>query len=256
MLAGSVLYAMCLRSWRKTVRRPAPLAFSFLQPVMWILFFGFLFQRYRIGDSVDPLRYLDFLLAGVCAMTVLFGASQSGIEILRDLQSGFLARMLRSATEPTAVIGGKILADVLRLLAQAVVIALLGAALGVRLSTNLSGVAASLAALGLFAVAFCSLSCFVALRTGAHESMATFVHLINMPLLFTSTALVPKRQMPGWLAAASDYNPLSAAVGLTRRALLFDDISAAPTVLALLGAIAVLAFALVSYATRRAARGA
>lgn len=52
--------------------------------------------------------------------------------------------------------------------------------------------------------------------------MATFVHLINMPLFFTSTALVPDKQMPDWLSAIAGWNPLSLAVESLRGALLFQ----------------------------------
>ena len=41
----------------------------------------------------------------------------------------------------------------------------------------------SLVALGLFGFALASLSCTIALLTRAPESMAVFVHLVNMPLV-------------------------------------------------------------------------
>ena len=244
-----IVASLCLRTWRKTARRPAPLAFSFLQPIMWILFFGFLFQRYDTGSGGGG--YLDFLVAGVCAMTVLFGASQSGIGLLRDVQTGFLARMLRSAGAPMAVIGGRLLADVLRLMAQAAIIAALGVAVGAKLMPSVSGVIVTLVALATFAIAFCSLSYVVALVTGAQESMATFVHLINMPLLFTSTALVPTRQMPDWLAALSRFNPLTAAVDTTRNALLFGEYASARSNLFLLAGLAAIALISIAYTIRR-----
>jgi ABC-2 type transport system permease protein len=247
-----IVGSLCLRTWRKTARRPAPLAFSFLQPVMWILFFGFLFQRYETGFRGRGGGYLDFLVAGVCAMTVLFGASQSGIGLLRDLQTGFLARMLRSAGAPMAVIGGRLLADVLRLMAQAAIIAALGVAVGAKLTPTLPGIIVAFAALATFALAFCSLSYVVALVTGAQESMATFVHLINMPLLFTSTALVPTRQMPDWLATLSRFNPLTAAVDTTRNALLFGDYASVRSNLSLLAGLAAVALILIACTVRRA----
>ena len=246
-----IVWSLCVRTLRKTARRPATLAFSFLQPVMWILFFGFLFQHYDTGDGEGRGRYLDFLVAGVCAMTVLFGASQSGIGLLRDLQTGFLGRMLRSTSEPMAVIGGKLLADVLRLIAQAIAIALLGVLIGARLMPSIAGVIVTVAALALFAIAVCSLSCFVALKTSAHESMATFVHLVNMPLLFTSSALVPVRQMPDWLAMLSRFNPLTAAVDVTRNALLFDTYASAGRPLILLAGVAAVSLLLMASAVRR-----
>jgi len=246
-----IIGSLCLRTWKKTARRPTTLAFSFVQPVMWILFFGFLFQRYDIGVGEAGASYLDFLVAGVCAMTVLFGASQSGIGLLRDLQTGFLGRMLRSTPDPLAVIGGKVLADVLRLLAQALVIGMLGVLMGAKLTASGNGIIVTTVALFLFATTFCSVSCFVALKTGAQESMATFVHLVNMPLLFTSSALVPARHMPGWLATLSQFNPLTAAVDVTRNALLFDQYGAAWHDLILLAGLAATSLVLLASAVRR-----
>jgi ABC-2 type transport system permease protein len=83
--AIQILGAVCWRTWLKTARRPVVLTFSFVQPIMWILFFGFLFQRFNVGLVLHGVRYLDFLVPGVCAMTVLFGASQSGIGLIRDM---------------------------------------------------------------------------------------------------------------------------------------------------------------------------
>jgi ABC-2 type transport system permease protein len=233
-----ILGAVCWRTWLKTARRPVVLAFSFVQPIMWLLFFGFLFHRFDVG--LRGVRYLDFLLPGVCAMTVLFGASQSGIGLIRDMQTGFLQRLFDSPANPGVVLGGRLLADVVRLLAQAMVIGLLGLVVGTKLHLTLAGLVAALLALGLFAIAFCSLSCLVAMKTGAPESMATFVHLVNMPLLFTSSALVPARQMPDWLAAISRVNPLTLAVDASRDALLlgeFGSLGLAVTLLAAVGIV-------------------
>jgi ABC-2 type transport system permease protein len=240
-----ILGAVCWRTWLKTARRPVVLTFSFVQPMMWLLFFGFLFHRFDVGEILRRVRYLDFLLPGVCAMTVLFGASQSGIGLIRDMQTGFLQRLFNSPGNPGVVLSGKLLADVVRLLAQAVVIGLLGLLIGTKLHLTVSGLAATLLALGLFAISFCSLSCLVAMKTGAQESMATFVHLVNMPLLFTSSALVPTKQMPDWLAAISRVNPLTLAVDVSRDALLFGEFGSLGRALMLLAAVGIILLALV-----------
>jgi ABC-2 type transport system permease protein len=241
--ATKILGAVCWRTWLKTVRRPVVLTFSFVQPIMWILFFGFLFHRFDVGLGLPGVRYLDFLVPGVCAMTVLFGASQSGIGLIRDMQTGFLQRLFSSPANPGVVLCGKLLADVTRLLAQAAIIALLGLVVGAKLHFTLAGLLASLLALGLFAIAFCSVSCWVAMITGAQESMATFVHLVNMPLLFTSSALVPARQMPDWLAAISRVNPLTLAVDVSRDALLLGEFGSLRLALMLLAAVGIVLLA-------------
>jgi ABC-2 type transport system permease protein len=212
----NVVGEICRRTWKKTVRRPVLLTFSLAQPLLWLLLFGFLFERVHPAQ----MPYLDYLAPGVGAMTVLFGASQSGIGWIRDLQTGFLQRMLRAPASPALILFAKLLADTLRLLVQALIVLLMAFLLGARLSITPEYLPWGLLCLALFAFGFAALSSFIALATGMQEAMAAYVHLVNMPLLFTSTALIPREHMPAWLAAVGRWNPLSLAVDAWRGALL------------------------------------
>jgi len=235
--------AVAWRTWTTTWRRPVLLTFSLGQPLVWMLFFGFLFERFTLVGE----RYLDFLAPGVSVMTVLFGASQSGIGWIRDLNTGFLPRMLSTPAPASAILGGKVLADVARLLVQSAAVLLLALLLGARLHPRPAALLAGLVCVALFAVAFSCLSAAFALQVRAQEAMATFVHLVNMPLLFTSTALVPRGQMPGWLATVSRFNPLKLTVDAWRGALLHGEIPALRSLLLLTA----LAAALFLYALSR-----
>ncbi len=249
----AILAQTARRSWVKALRRPVPLAFSFVQPLWWMLIFGFLFHRYDLGPGYFRIPYLTFVLPGVCVMTVLFGASQAGIDLVRDLQTGFAQRMVRSTAHPGWILGGKLAADVARFLAQALVVGFLGKLLGAKLWIDWGAVLAAGLGLALFAVAYGSLSCWIALRTRAPESMAVFVHVLNMPLLFTSTALVPARQMPSWLADVAAWNPLSLVADALRQGLLWGRMGDMVRMLPPLLLLAVLMFALARHAMARAA---
>lgn len=231
------LRAVARRTWVSTWRRPVLLTFSLGQPLIWMLFFGFLFHRFPVGEGIG---YLDFLAPGVSVMTVLFGASQSGIGWIRDLHTGFLPRMLNTPAPPAAILGGKVLADAARLLLQSAAVLVLALFLGARLHPAPAALLAGLACLALFALAFSCLSAAFALQVRAQEAMATFVHLVNMPLLFTSTALVPRGQMPGWLATASRFNPLTLTVDAWRGALLRGEMPPLRSLLLLAATAAVL----------------
>ena len=217
--AAAVAWEVCRRTWTKTLRRPVVLTFSLGQPLIWMLLFGFLFQRFQVTTEAGG-TYLDFLAPGVAAMTVLFGASQSGVGWIRDLQTGFLPRWLQTPTSPHHLLLGKLAADVGRLLLQAAVVLALGLLLGARLHPRWPALPSAVLCLALFAAAMSGVSTALALRARAPEPLATFVHLVNMPLLFTSTALVPHRQMPDWLATVARCNPLTLAVEAWRGALL------------------------------------
>ncbi len=217
-----VVWLTARRTWTKTLRRPVVLTFSLVQPLVWMTFFGFLFERYRLTGLAE-IDYLDFLAPGIAAMTVLFGASQSGIGWIRDLQTGFLPRLLNTPASPHALLTGKILADVTRLLVQAAVVLGLAVLLGARMSPTWPALVPAAVCLALFATAFACVSCAVAFLTRAQEAMAVFVHVVNMPVLFTSTALVPAKQMPEWLASAARWNPLTLTVDAWRGALVFGE---------------------------------
>lgn len=220
MIGWRVMRAVFARTWRKVIRRPVPLLLSFVQPLIWMLFFGFLFHRFNLGPSESSLAYIDFILPGICAMTVLLGASQSGISLIRDIQIQFLPRLLATPAGPQWLLMGKVAADVTRLLAQAAVVGLLGLVLGAKVQTTVWPVLLAVSYLGVFATGYACLSCSIALRTQSQESMAAFVHVVNMPLFFTSTALVPTKHMPLWLETVAVWNPFSVVVNTMRQALL------------------------------------
>ncbi len=251
-MAVHVVRETALRTWLKTLRRPVPLTFSFVQPLIWMLIFGFLFQRFALGEAYAGLTYLDFLVPGICAMTVLFGASQAGIGFVRDLESGYLQRMVRACTRPGSILTGKVIADVARLLAQAVVVGAVGALVGARLRPGAGALVGAGLGLALFAVAYSSLSCWIALKSRFHESMAVFVHVVNMPLLFTSTALVPARQMPPWLQEIAAWNPLTLVADGLRGALIYGRAPDPVGALLPLALLAALLFGLARLAVVRA----
>lgn len=237
-----ILKVVYTRTWLKTLRRPVVLIFSFVQPMMWMLFFGFLFHRYALDSIGEGLSYIDFLVPGVCAMTVLFGASQSGISMIFDMRSHFFTRMVSTPADARLILAGKILSDVSRLLAQAAVVCGLGWLVGARMNMAIGPVFQALLALGLFAATFCCMSCLIAMKSQSQESMAVFVHVVNMPVLFTSSALVPVKQMPEWLEGIARWNPLTVAVDICRNALLFGERGSAGNGLILLSILALLMF--------------
>jgi ABC-2 type transport system permease protein len=240
----AVAWLVGRRTLIKVARRPVTLVFSLVQPLFWMLFFGFLMQRYPLSELPAGLTYLSFLVPGICAMAVLFGASQAGVSLVRDAQNGFLQRMLATPAPRWALHLGKVGADGVRLVLQALAVMALGVLLGAALQWSWWPLFNGLAALLLFAVGFGSLSCIIALKARKQETLATFVHLVNMPLFFTSTALVPHKQMPDWLAAIAAWNPLTLAVESLREALLFGTAAnAAFNLLPLAGLAALLASA-------------
>jgi ABC-2 type transport system permease protein len=226
---GRAFWLLFRRTWLKTLRRPVTLTFGFVQPLLWMAFFGFLFQRFTDARALGGLDYPSFVAPGVSLMTVLLGASQAGIPLIRDHQTGYLQRISFTPSSPALLLAGTLAADGSRLLVQALLVLVLGALVGARFEPQLAALPLAIVAVSSFAIGLSALSCCVAASVREPEPMGTYVHLVNMPLLFTSTALVPARHMPDWLASIAAFNPMSLVVDYWRAAWLGTPIPPAST---------------------------
>src|SRR5437879_12124034 len=71
---------------RKLIHDPVELLTRMVQPVLWLLIFGQVFNRTR-AIPTGGISYLDFMSPGILAQSVLFGAIFYGISLIyqRDL---------------------------------------------------------------------------------------------------------------------------------------------------------------------------
>jgi ABC-2 type transport system permease protein/oleandomycin transport system permease protein len=229
------------------------LTFSFVQPLWWLLLFGPLFAESLATEARAGLDYRSFVSPGVSLMTLLFGASQAGISLLRDAQTGMLARMLHTATPAAPLLLGKLAADVARFALLALCVLGLGVLLGARLSPSMRALPSAALAFVAAGALFASLSCMVAALAREPEVMGAYVHVVNLPILFTSSVLVPSRVLPSWLAWLAQVNPLSLTAEAWRALWLGLPPPSPEGLLALLGGSA-LSFALAAWALVRAGR--
>ena len=233
------LVLLVRRTLRKSQRRPVLFTFSFVQPLWWLLLFGSLFGRALPPEARLGLEYRSFVTPGISLLAVLFGASQAGIGFVRDAQTGMLMRVLHTATSAPQILFAKLAADVARLIVMALAVLLLGVILGAELRPEWSALPIACLTLCAFSALVASASCVVGALAREPEAMGAYVHVVNMPILFTSTALVPTRMLPAWLAWFAHINPLSTAAQAWRGLWL----SSTPPTLAQVGALSLFALA-------------
>src|SRR5437660_12896365 len=63
-------------------RIPEELVFATIQPVMFVLLFRYVFGG---AIAVSGTSYVNYLMAGIFAQTVIFGATSTGIGLATDL---------------------------------------------------------------------------------------------------------------------------------------------------------------------------
>jgi len=204
--------ALTRRLFIQLQRRPSTLIAGIIQPVMWLVLFGALFQNMPQRLFGTSQNYGQFLAAGVIVFTAFSGALNAGLPVMFDREFGFLNRLLVAplASRFSIVLASAIFIATLSLVQTSVIIAMsafLGAGLPSLLSLGLVVAIVLVLVLGVTA-----LSLGLAFALPGHIELIAVIFVSSLPLLFASTALAPLAFMPKWLQVVASLNPLSYAI--------------------------------------------
>ena len=215
--------ALTKRLFIQLKRRPSTLIAGVIQPLMWLILFGALFQNAPKGLFGESLSYAQFLSAGVIVFTAFAGALNAGLPVMFDREFGFLNRLL---VAPLASRFSIVAASAIYIVAlsfiQAVVIVAASAVMGAGVP-NIAGLGAIALIVFLLVIGMTALSLGLAFVLPGHIELIAVIFVTNLPLLFASTALAPLSFMPKWLQFVASLNPLSYAIEPIRYLYLHGD---------------------------------
>lgn len=199
-----------------------------VQPALWLLIFGEVFNNIRNLPIPGGFSYVQYIAPGVLAQSVLFVAIFYGITIVWERDVGLLTKLLSTPSPRLAIVVGKALAAGVRGIFQGVMIFALALIIGVNLRFDPLDVAGVFLVVVLFAMCFASLSMTLASFLKTRDRMMGIGQAITIPLFFGSNAIYPISLMPGWLQAVSRFNPLTYVVDAMRSMLLTGDYTGLP----------------------------
>ena len=197
------------RDFRRWLRGRANVLSTLILPAAWLIFVG-LALPIRFTDN-----YLDFIAPGILVLTMLGASLQGGSLLMFDKVLGYLQKFLALPAPRESILFGKILFITLRGLIQTTVILAIAILLGANF-LNPVLIASIYVVLFIFGILLSSVMATIALKIEDHDSYAAINAMISMPLFFTSSALMPYDQMPGWLAMLARLNPVSYAIDAIR----------------------------------------
>jgi ABC-2 type transport system permease protein len=208
---------MVVRQLRNLMREPIWIALMVIQPLIWLLLYGQLFSR------VPTLRggagsYAEFLAPGIICMNAFFGGSWSGMAMIADLDRHVIDRFLAAPASRFAIILSQVVRAGITAMLQALLLLLVGLALGVRVHGGALGWLVIFAAAFLLAAAFAGFSNGLALIFRRPESMIATANMVGLPLMFLSSILVTFALMPGWIKTVARFNPVNWGVHAARHA--------------------------------------
>jgi ABC transporter DrrB family efflux protein len=204
---------MAGRQLRKVLRRPVYVVSVFVQPVILVLMF-----RYVFGGAIDtgPVSYVDFLMPGIIVQTALFGALLTGMGLTEDIKAGVVDRLRSLPISRPAVLIGRTASDLVVNSLTLVVMVLVGVAVGFRPDQPVYDLLLAYGLVLAFSFAFSWVSAWVGLLVRDPETVQSAGFLWVFPLAFVSSAFVPTDSMPGAVQAFADVNPMTFVVDAVR----------------------------------------
>lgn len=229
--------AMTGRNLTAMRRVPQVLVFSLVQPVIFVFMF-----RYVFGGAIKiPGRsYVDYLMPGIFAQTVSFGAINTAVGLAEDHGKGLLERLRSLPMSRAAVLGGRVLADTVRNVVIVLLMVAIGLLVGFRTHTNVLAVFAGIAVLVFFGVALASIFVLIGLSVPNGEAAQAASFPLLAPLTFASSAFVDPASMPGWLEWWARRQPLSKTTEAVR-ALMLGGPTAGPVTASIVWSLAIIA---------------
>jgi ABC-2 type transport system permease protein len=255
------LWALTNRELKKWYQQPFVLAMGIIQPILWLsllgkamnignlfsakslpqlpqltppltssqlqglgVYFGS-FQGSVMQHTFGTADYFSFMAMSMVAFTVVFTTAFVGMSVVWDKRLGFMNKVLSTPVSRSAIILSKVLAASVRAIFQSAVVAAVAFALGLSTGTNF----AWYNILGIFAIVFLisiGLSSFftaLTLRATRMEMPQALFQLVTLPLMFASSAYFPIAQMPNWLQAVANVNPISYTIDAVRRLMVYSD---------------------------------
>ncbi|MEB2836939.1 MAG: ABC transporter permease [Desulfurococcales archaeon] len=249
MAGASLLLAW--RELKKWVGRRGVFISSLVTPLLWIALFGKSFNlqalftppqgaqlppgmveafrraiEERIVSLFGTTDYFTFVSTGMLVVFAVFQGMFAGVSVIFDKRLGYLERLMASPVPRSSIYLSKVIATVARVTILDAI--LLGVALAMGLKISGAGPIDFLVAwvyVVLLAAALAAGYATMSFYAEHQEAVFAASNLINLPLMFSSSALFPVKQMPHWLQVVAKWNPVTHAANLVRHHLIGAPVS-------------------------------
>ncbi len=200
----------------KIVRVPEVMVFVLMSPIMFVLMFGYVFgNSINVGEG-SGTAYREFLIAGIFAQSVVFGATFTGAGIADDMQKGIINRFRSLPMSRAALLAGRTISDVIYNVLSLLIMGLTGLLVGWRVRTSILDAVVGFLLLLAFSYAISWIMAYLALLVPSVEVINNASFMVIFPLTFIANTFVPAENLPGPLQAFAEWNPVSSVTQAAR----------------------------------------
>ncbi|MDO8495732.1 MAG: ABC transporter permease [bacterium] len=194
-------------------RLPQLIIFSFIQPVMFVLLFAYVF-----GGAIETSsgKYINFLLPGILVQTILFGAMMTGVSLANDITKGMIDRFRSLPMARSAVLAGRTITEMIRNIFVVVLMTAVGYLIGFRIEHGWGNFGFAVLFIALVGFAFSWVSAAIGLWVKNVETAQSAGFIWVFPLAFASSIFVPIETMSGGVRTFAEHNPITYMVNTVR----------------------------------------
>ncbi len=240
----NVIYILWLRQVKRYLRSRARIVGSLGQPLLFLIALGF--GLGPIYEKAGGGNYIQFLAPGIIAMSILFTAIFSGIEVIWDKQFGFLKETLAAPVSRFKIMLGRTLGSATVAALQGLIVFTLSLIVGFR-PVDLWLLPLALLIMFLIALTFTALGTAIASILDDMQGFQLIMNFLVMPLFFLSGALFPLDGLPAVITAIARVDPLSYGIDALRQVLVGQSHFSFGTDIGILAAIALILLTTGSY---------
>ncbi len=204
---------MVKRNLLRYRRLPQIIVFSFIQPIMFVLLFTYVFGG---AITTSEANYIQYLLPGVLVQTVLFGSMMAGVSLAEDVSKGMIDRFRSLPMARSAVLAGRTITESIRNVFIMFVMTGVGYLVGFRIEHGVGNFLLALLLIVFFGFAFSWVSAAIGLTVKDVETAQTAGFIWVFPLAFMSSIFVPIESMKPAIRAFAEHNPITYTVNVVR----------------------------------------
>lgn len=188
-------------------RIPSVIVFAFIQPVMFMVLFSFVF-----GHGIDIPGggdYKEFLVPGIFVQTIAFAGASTSVGITYDMSLGLIDRYRSLPMSRAAVLAGRTISDAFRGLLTLLILAGIGLLIGWEMRNGVLSTVLAFALILLFGYSMSWVGVTIGLFVEKPEVAQTAGLVWLFPLTFVSTIFIPSESIAPFLQPIVQWNPLS-----------------------------------------------
>ena len=197
------------RSIRRTMRQPASVVPPILFPLILLAVNTGGLRGATDIEGFPSDSFLDFALGFAFLQGAMFATLNTGTDLAKDIQTGFLNRLALTPVHTVALIIGQLAGVALLAVIQALIFLGAGLAAGASIEAGVAGALVILVLSFFITVAFAGVGALMAVRTGSGEAIQGVFPLV-FAVLFLSSMNMPRDLIDAeWFRVIATINPVS-----------------------------------------------